>query len=111
MAGIPIATVASIDSGGKGACNTPPLVLGKASSATGVAKVYAGKILVVKSSDTFKPAPGTTPKGDPCTSPRTLKGKSKCKVGKLPVGKKGDTLYAPTGITIAKASTAGVYVV
>lgn len=111
MAGIPIATVASIDSGGAGACNTPPLVLGKASSETGVAKVYAGKILVVKSADTFKPAPGTTPKGDPCASPRVLKGKSLVQVGKLPVGKKGDTLNEPTGITIAKASTAGVYVV
>lgn len=108
MPGIPIATITSIDSGGAGTCNTPPLVLGKGS---GVVNVYAGKIPVVKSGDTFKPAPGTTPKGDPCTSPRVLKGKSKCLVGKLPVGKQGDTLYEPTGITIAKASKASVYVV
>lgn len=109
MAGIPIATITSIDSGGAGACNTPPLVLGKGGGIS--PRVYAGKIPVVKSGDTFKPAPGTTPKGDPCVSPRTLKGKSKCMVGKLPVGKQGDILNAPTGITIAKASTASVYVV
>lgn len=107
MAGIPVATITSIDSGGTGTCNTPPLVLGK----SGSVKVYAGKIPVVKSGDTFKPAPGTTPKGDPCTSPRVLKGKSKCMVNKLPIGKQGDTLNASTGITIAKASTASVYVV
>ena len=111
MAGKPVADITSIDSGGKGACNTSPLVLGKASSAPGVGKVYAGKKLVVKAGDAFRPAPGTTPKGDPCTSPRILKSSSKAKVSKKAIGKQGDTLNASTNITIAKASKSRVYVV
>lgn len=114
MAGIPIATVASIDSGGAGSCNTPPLVLGKASSASGVGKVYAGKKLVVKKGDVFRPAPGTTPPDPvtrPCVSTRILKSSSKVKVSKLSVGRKGDILNAGTNIRIARVFPPGVYVV
>ena len=113
MAGIPIATIASIDSGGSGSCNTSPLVLGKASS-SGVGKVYAGKQLVVKKGDVFKPAPGLTPPDPiprPCASPRILKSSSKVKVLKLSVGRKGDILNAGTNIRIAKVFPPGVYVV
>lgn len=114
MAGIPIATVASIDSGGTGSCNTPPLVLGRASSSAGAGKVYAGKKLVVKKGDTFRPAPGMTPPDPvsrPCASTRILKSSSKVKVSKLSVGRKGDILNASTNIRIAEVFPPGIYVV
>jgi hypothetical protein len=109
MAGKPVADITSTDSGGKGSCNTPPLVLGKPSTGGGVVKVYAGKKLVVKNTDSFKPAPGTTPKGDPCQSTRTLKAVSTVKIGKQSIGKKGDVLNSSTNIIIAKASEARVF--
>lgn len=110
MAGKPVADITSTDSGGKGSCNTPPLVLGRPSvGGGGVVKVYAGKKLVVKNTDSFRPAPGTTPKGDPCQSPRTLKAQSTVKIGKQSIGKQGDVLNSSTNITIAKASEARVF--
>lgn len=110
MAGKPVADITSTDSGGKGSCNTPPLVLGKPSTGgAGVGKVYVGKKLVVKNTDSFRPAPGTTPKGDPCQSTRVLKAVSTVKVGKQSIGKQGDVLNSSTNITIAKASEARVF--
>lgn len=109
MAGKPVADITSTDSGGKGSCNTPPLVLGRPSSAGTIPKVYAGKKLMVKNGDSFRPAPGTTPKGDPCQSPRTLKAVSTVRIGRKAVGKQGDVLNSSTNITIAKASEARVF--
>lgn len=109
MAGKPVADVTSTDSGGKGTCNTPPLVLGIPSTGGSQSKVYVGKKVAVKNTDSFRPAPGTTPDGDPCQSPRVLKTQSTVRIGKKAIGKQGDVLNSSTNITIAKASTARVF--
>lgn len=99
MSGKLVGTQAAIDSGGQGACNTPPLVVGRPGSPT---KVFAGKQMVLKNGDTFNPAPGTTPKGDPCQSPRTLRAVRKVFVGKKAIGTLGDFLNSSTNITVAQ---------
>lgn len=103
MPGPSIADPTFIDSGGGGACNTPPTVLGTPST-SGSGKVYVGGKPVVKEGDAFKPVPGTTPKGDPCASPRTLKGSSTVRVNGASIGRVGDVLNASTSITIAKGT-------
>jgi len=103
MPGPAIADTTFVDSGGAGACNTPPTVLGLPSSG-GSARVYVGGKPVVKSGDVFKPVPGTTPNGNPCVSPRTLRASSSVRVNKLSIGRLGDTLNPSTGITIAAGS-------
>jgi hypothetical protein len=108
MAGKPVADVTSTDSGGTGTCNTPPLVLGTPSGGA-AARVYVGKKSTVGEGDTFSPAPGTTPKGDPCSSERVLQTVSTVKVIKKSIDKQGDVLNPSTNITIAKPSEARVY--
>ena len=103
MPGPSIADPTFIDSGGTGICNTPPTVLGTPSVATS-GKVYVGGKVVLKEGDAFKPVPGTTPKGDPCASPRTLKGSSTVRVNGASIGRMGDTLNPGTGIMIAKGT-------
>ena len=98
MSGRLVATENAIDSGGSGSCNTPPLVLSRPSGDP--VTVYAGRRMVVKEADTFNPAPGTTPKGDPCTSPRTLIAKRKVFVSKRPIGTLQDVLNSSTNIII-----------
>lgn len=110
MAGKPVADITSTDSGGTGVCNTPPLILGRPSTGgVGIGKVYVGKQLVVKNTDSFRPATGTTPNGNPCQSTRILRAQSTVKVGKQSIGKQGDVLNSSTNIIIAKASTARVF--
>ena len=106
----PIATTVSMDSGGAGACNTPPKVTGAASSGSSIS-LYAMKKPVLFNSNVLAPAPGTTPKGDPCTSPRKVVAISNGKTAKNGIAKVGDTLNEPTGITIASTPDATVYVV
>ena len=101
MSGRLVATVNAVDSGGSGSCNTPPRVLGAAIGGEPV-RVFAGKKVVVKNGDTFSPAPGTTPKGDPCTSTRTLLAIRKVFVSKKGIGVLQDVLNSSTNITIAK---------
>ena len=99
MSGRLVGTEGAIDSGGQGTCNTPPLAVGRPASPT---KVFAGKKMVLKNGDTFNPAPGTTPKGDPCRSARTLRAVRKVYVGKKAIGTLGDFLNSSTNITVAK---------
>ena len=106
----PIATTVSMDSGGKGACNTPPTVTGAPSTAAATT-LYAMKKPVLFSGQALAPVPGTTPKGDPCTSPRKVVAVSNSKTSKKFVAKVGDVLNEPTSITIASTPDATVYVV
>jgi len=106
----PIATTTSIDSGGKGACNTPPKVTGAASVSGGI-QLYAMKKPVLFSTNVLAPAPGTTPKGDPCTSPRKVNAVSNSKTSKNSIAKVGDVLNPSTNITISSTPDATVYVV
>jgi uncharacterized Zn-binding protein involved in type VI secretion len=103
MPGPVVADTTFVDSGGTGACTTPPTVLGAPSSG-GSARVYVGGKPVVKEGDVFSPVPGTTPNGNPCTSTRTLKGSSTVRVNGVSIGRMGDTLNPGTGITIAAGS-------
>jgi hypothetical protein len=106
----PIATTVSMDSGGKGDCNSPPLVTGAASSGSSIS-VYAMKKPVLFNSNVLAPAPGTTPKGDPCTNPRKVVAISNSKTSKNGIAKVGDVLNEPRSITIASTPDATVYVV
>lgn len=105
----PIATTTSLDSGGKGVCNTPPTVTG-APSTPGI-NLYAMKKPVLFNSNVLSPVPGTTPKGDPCTSPRKVVAVSNSNTSKNSIAKVGDILNEPTSITIASTPDATVYVV
>lgn len=102
MSGRLVATESAIDSGGTGACNTPPLVLGRPGGDP--VRVFCGKQMVVKEGDVFTAAPGTTPKGDPCTSPRTLIARRKVFVSKRSIGVLQDVLNSSTNIIINKDS-------
>lgn len=107
MSSLAVATITSTDSGGTGTCNTPPTPLGRPLG--GVSKVYAGKTACVANGDSFRAVSGTTPKGDPCQSTRTLKSLSKVKIGKKSIGRKNDVLNPSNNIRIAKASEAKVF--
>ena len=106
----PIATTISMDSGGKGSCNTPPKVTGPAST-SGSIGLYAMRKPVLFNGNTLSPAPGTTPKGDPCTSPRVVKAISNGKTSKNGIAKVGDDLNISTNIKIASTPDALVAVV
>ena len=106
----PIATTISMDSGGKGSCNTPPKVTGPASTSGSIGLYAMGKP-VLFNGNVLAPAPGTTPKGDPCTSPRVVRAISNGRTSKNGIAKVGDDLNISTNIKIASTSEPSVYVV
>lgn len=94
----------AVDSGGAGACNTPPFAIGPA---PGNVKVLIGGLPPILEGDVLTPAPGTTPGGNPCTTPRTATSTSaKGRIGGRRPCSPGDILAATSGtpITITPAS-------
>jgi hypothetical protein len=90
------------DSGGAGACNTPPAPLAPQNPSAILGKVKFGGFPPILEGDVLTPAPGTTPKGDPCASPRTaISTAVKVRIGGRAPCSPGDVLNAGTGITIA----------
>ena len=93
------------DSGGSGSCNTPPFPIGPTGFATG--KYFVGGFPVILGGDVLTPAPGTTPGGNPCVTPRTaIATSAKVFFGGRPVCRVGDILGTSGGtpITITNAS-------
>lgn len=92
----------SPDSGGAGACNTPPAPI--APVPTGL-KVLIGGLPPILEGDVLTPAPGTTPGGNPCTTPRTAVSTAvKVRIGGRRPCFPGDFLAQSTSITITPAS-------
>lgn len=96
------------DSGGTGSCNTPPCGIGPVGLAAG--KYFVGGFPVILEGDVLTPAPGTTPGGNPCATPRTaiststkvfFGGRRVCRVGAV-LGTSGGT-----PITATMASSPG----
>ena len=94
----------AMDSGGGGICNTPPTALAPGTPG----KYFVGGFTPVLEGDVMTPAPGTTPNGLPCTSPRVAVSTStKVFFGGRRVCKVGDILNATTGITIMPSAATG----
>lgn len=90
-----------VDSGGAGACNTPPCVIGPSVPRT----VTVGGLFPILEGDVLTPAPGTTPGGNPCTTPRVaISTTAKVRMNGLRPCCPGDFLATATGITITAAS-------
>ena len=96
----------STDTGGAGACNTPPAVLSPPGFAAG--KYFVGGFTPILEGDTLSPAPGSTPNGFPCASPRiAISTSAKVFFGGRRVCKVGDVLNATTNIRIGPGATTG----
>ena len=94
----------AMDSGGAGICNTPPTALAPGTPG----KYFVGGFTPVLEGDVMTPAPGTTPNGFPCTSPRVAVSTStKVFFGGRRVCKVGDVLNATTNIRIGPGATTG----
>ena len=94
----------AMDSGGAGICNTPPTPLAPGTPG----KYFVGGFTPVLEGDVMTPAPGTTPNGFPCTSPRVAVSTStKVFFGGRRVCKVGDVLNATTNIRIGPGATTG----
>lgn len=91
------------DTGGSGACNTPPKPL--SSSSQGSRTVFANNRPVIVGGDVLTPASGTTPIGIPCTSPRTVVSSGTVFVNNKPLAKVNDVLNAGTNIRIATGAS------
>lgn len=98
-----IANYSGLDTGGSGVCNTPPTALTAASQASQT--VFVNKVPVMVNGDALTDVPGTTPKGDPCISVRTVVASNTTVfVGKKAVAQKGDVLNVENNIKIAGGS-------
>ena len=102
MAGaIAIYRPGATDSGGAGACNTPPTPLAPIPPS----KYLIGGVPPVLEGDTMTPAPGTTPNGFPCTTPRVAVSTStKVRFGGRRVCFVGDFLNSTTALTIGPSA-------
>tara|TARA_B100000424_G_C22753834_1_gene407133 strand:- start:72 stop:404 length:333 start_codon:yes stop_codon:yes gene_type:complete len=89
------------DSGGTGACTTPPTPL----APIPVSKYLIGGVPPVLEGDTMTPVPGTTPAGGVCTSPRqAVSTSTKVRFGGRRVCFPGDPLNPATGIVIGPSA-------
>ena len=89
------------DTGGAGACNTPPTLL----APVPVGKYFIQGIPPVLEGDIMTPAAGVTPAGVPCTSPReAVSTSTKVRCGGRRVCFPGDPLNATTGIVIGPSA-------
>ena len=101
-----VATFTGNDSGGSGICNTPPAPISPVVSRS----VFVNGQVVVANADVLSDAPGTTAKGDPCSSTRVVSCSRNIFVGGQAIAAVGDSLNSGTGITIATGSS-NVFVV
>lgn len=101
-----VATFTGNDSGGSGICNTPPTPL----SPPITRNIFVNGQPVMVNADTLSAASGTTPSGDPCSSPRVVAASRNIYVGGQSIAAVGDTLNSVTGITIPTGSS-NVFVV
>ncbi len=89
------------DTGGAGACNTPPTPL----APVPVGKYFIQGIPPVLEGDTMTPAAGTTPAGFPCTTPRVAVSTStKVRFGGRRVCFVGDFLNQATALAIGPSA-------
>ena len=89
------------DTGGAGVCNTPPTPL----APIPVGKYFIGGFPPVLEGDTMTPAPGSTPNGFPCTTPRVAVSTStKVRFGGRRPCFVGDFLNSATGLTIGPSA-------
>lgn len=90
-----VAVFFSNDTGGSGICNTPPTSMSPSEPSR---KVYVNGVVVMAAGDVLSNAPGLTPKGDPCASPRVVQASRKVFVNGKSIAAAGDTLNSGTGI-------------